>query len=45
MTGDPILTLTVNPAIDRIFTVDRLVFEDGEPAISCPLPKQPEAGV
>ena len=29
MTGDPILTLlTVNPAIDRIFTVDRLVFED-----------------
>jgi 1-phosphofructokinase family hexose kinase len=28
MTGEPILTLTVNPAIDRIFTVDRLVFED-----------------
>lgn len=28
MTGDPILTLTVNPAIDKIFTVDRLVFED-----------------
>jgi 6-phosphofructokinase 2 len=24
----PILTLTVNPAIDRIVTVDRLVFED-----------------
>jgi 1-phosphofructokinase family hexose kinase len=24
----PILTLTVNPAIDRIITVDRLVFED-----------------
>ena len=24
----PILTLTVNPALDRIFTVDRLVFED-----------------
>ena len=23
-----ILTLTVNPAIDRIITVDRLVFED-----------------
>src|SRR5581483_1873203 len=24
----PILTLTVNPALDRITTVDRLVFED-----------------
>src|ERR1700739_3582559 len=24
----PILTLTVNPALDRIVTVDRLVFED-----------------
>jgi 1-phosphofructokinase family hexose kinase len=26
--GDTILTLTVNPAVDRIVTVDRLVFED-----------------
>ncbi len=28
MSKDTILTLTVNPAVDRIFTVDRLVFED-----------------